>query len=527
MIEGKYTRYQVFRGALVVLFAITSLFVLSAVVTGAADRIEVAPLNPDYLQYMADKQAEALSGTPLVKATSTGRTLGLIPSRIDFSFKREHQASRVKSQAGKPGAVSTYPSYYNLRDHGWVSPVRDQSNCGSCWAHAALASLESYIMPKKTDLSEQFIIDTHGFNWGPCDGGLHEMAIAVVARQGVIAENQYPYQYLDATSPLPATSPSTVSAAHVQQVEWLQAGLDLYGNPYTSDIKWALNYFGTAVSIGFNMNNNYYGGDVTSGGNASYYDPHADAVDHAVAIVGYDDSYPASKFVHHPPGPGAYIVKNSWGTNWGDSGYFYLSYYDASVGVDAYTYVSMESATNYNWTYQYDPLGWTNNTGNYGLNPDHLTTSAWMANVFKANSQGSHIKAVSFYVYNLNTSYELYVYDNVSTSGQLYSPSVNPVSGKLVYQQSGSFPDDAGYLTVRFSKPVPVTVGKNFSVVVKLTDYYGYKWPLSIQDDQAGRSDRSYTIPGQSLISGSGLSGAWSDLSQFGYKACLKAFAAK
>ena len=88
-----------------VLFAITSLFVLSAVVTGAADRIEVAPLNPDYLQYMADKQAEALSGTPLVKATSTGRTLGLIPSRIDFSFKREHQASRVKSQAGKLGRL--------------------------------------------------------------------------------------------------------------------------------------------------------------------------------------------------------------------------------------------------------------------------------------------------------------------------------------------------------------------------------------------------------------------------------------
>ena len=72
----------------------------------------------------------------------------------------------------------------------------------------------------------------------------------------------------------------------------------------------------------------------------TYYDSNfSGSNNHAVTIVGWDDGYDRNKFIDYsngkvPPGNGAFIVKNSRGTSWGDKGYFYISDYDKNIGID-------------------------------------------------------------------------------------------------------------------------------------------------------------------------------------------------
>ena len=106
-------------------------------------------------------------------------------------------------------------------------------------------------------------------------------------------------------------------------------------------------------------------------------------VNHAVTIVGWDDAYSAANFAAAPPGHGAWLVKNSWGTGWGQSGYFWVSYYDRYCGTsDVFNAVfeAWRRPTNYSDIYSYDPLGQTDTVG-YG------SATAWGANVFTAKPE--------------------------------------------------------------------------------------------------------------------------------------------
>lgn len=105
-------------------------------------------------------------------------------------------------------------------------------------------------------------------------------------------------------------------------------------------------------------------------------------------IVGWDDSYSKDNFNTDLEGDGAFICQNSWGDNFGENGFFYISYYDTNIGTHNVVYTDIENTDNYDHIYQSDLCGWV---GQLGYNKD----SIYGANVFTAEGNET-LKAASF-----------------------------------------------------------------------------------------------------------------------------------
>jgi len=408
--------------------------------------------------------------------------LGFIPSPHDFSY--------LKGLKPKAAEINFYPSSYDLRSLGKLSPVKDQGPYGTCWAFATYGSLESCLLPGELrDFSEDNMINLDGFDRGYNDGGNHDMATAYLARwSGPVNESDDPYSDHWSPQGLPPQK-------HVQEVLYLPPR----SGPGDNDtIKWALmTYGGVGTSI-------YWGDSCYNPTYKSYYYSGTAAVNHGVVIVGWDDNYDKARFAGAsgtPPGNGAFIVRNSWGSSWGDSGYFYVSYYDSRIGMANAVFNNAESVTNYGKIYQYDTLGWTT-SGSFG------SQTGWFAAVFQATSTET-ISAVAFYSAALNSSYEVYVQPSYTGSN---------LKGSLVASGTLSL---LGFHTVSFA-PQPIPPG-NFSVAVKLTTP-GYNYPIPMENPISGYSSTATANFGQTFVSSNGSS--WTDLNSIQLKSsvCLKAY---
>lgn len=448
--------------------------------TNSSSTIAAAPLNPAFITYINSK--------PVTSQVRGEYATGALPTPFDFN----HLSSSVRPAVSLPVA-------YDLRALNKVTPVKDQGGAGTCWAHATYGSLESYLLMhgQQWSFSENHLKNVlssaspQGFDRGPQDGGQILESTAYLARwSGPVKTSDDPY--ID-TSFFTSAELGMPIQQHVQNVYYLPTRKSPTDN---DQIKSAIQTYGCV----YTTYNHDFASQYYNGATHSYYKNVATTINHAVTIVGWDDNYNKQNFTIVPPGNGAFIVKNSWGTNWGENGYFYVSYYDASFGYESNAVVTSENTNNYKNIYQYDPLGWVRSRG-------YNNSTCWGANVFTAISNGP-LGAVSFYTTDSNCKYNLYI------------GSSNLASRTLV--QSGTIPL-AGYHTISLNSPVSLTTGQKFSVIVELTNP-SYYYPMATEEPITSYSSKATANAGESFLSSDG--NTWSDMITLNPNTnlCIKAF---
>ncbi len=396
------------------------------------------------------------------------------------------------------------PESYDLRNQNRMTPSKDQGTSGSCWTFSAMGSLESCLMPgQKYDFSENNLKNNSGFDWDPnIDGGTDIMATAYFARwSGPVYESDDPYNEYSIRSK--STGPVR---KHIQNVLWFPKRNSSTDN---AAIKSAIMKYG-AISGGM-----YMGGKdeaaISTDKTKTYYRSYSSEINHAVNIVGWDDSYSKNNFRDYdnnnaiPYGNGAFIVKNTYGKYWGENGYFYVSYCDKNFANDLNcVYYNAENTKNYSSIYQHDPLGYTEY---------YLPNTNWMANVFTAKTNDGYLSAVSFYSLQPSSTYNVYVCGNYTAKSDLEYKRVLMASGTL---------EESGYYTINLNALVRITQGRKFAVIVRLTSEDGTNIPIECAEKSY--SSKAEASVGESFYSSGGIT--WKDLNYVDSTAnvCMKAF---
>ena len=342
----------------------------------------------------------------------------------------------------------------------------DQFVSGPCWAFAALSGLESLLVKNGADVgaynfSVRNLMNNHGFASTYAEGGSSGYSIRYFTNWlGPVDESVDPFgsSGSDINSATAGIMPDKVQK-HVQ---------DIYFLPDTGDrelvkaeIKDAVMEYGSVItSMRYDdegVTKGKYYKEATYG--YYYYEPVSSyiqavmSLNHGVLIVGWDDTYSRDNFIKKPDNDGAYIVKNSWGTRYGDGGYFYISYEDTLFPYANYVIANAEEPDNYDNMYFHDDYGQTE----FGVFDSTFIEEikSWIEwdnmlfkNVFKTSAMPEMLKAVSFYTLNDNIEYKIY-------------------SENLTLLAEGTT-DKQGYHTVVLDTPVFLYPNTDFSVIVNL-----------------------------------------------------------
>ena len=395
--------------------------------------------------------------------------IGDIAQYINYDFVMNYKTA--SASMARIAAEVELPKHYDMRELERVTPVRDQGLYGTCWAFASLAALETTLTPQENLMfSPDHMSLCNSFSLGQNEGGGYTMAIAYMASwQGPVYESDDPYG--DGK-----TNPDLKARKHLEEAQILAP------KDYVA-IKEAIYKYGaveTSIYTQMKTANSWSG--YYNRERATYYYNQEATCNHDIIIVGWDDDFPKEYFTITPENDGAFICKNSWGTEFGEDGYFYVSYEDANIGTTNVVYTKLGDANNFDNIYQSDLLGWR---GQLGYEKDQ----AYFANVYRAG-EDEELAAVSFYATDVDTTYQVYVVPEFEDEDSLNDR-------KLVAE--GSF-EQAGYYTVRLDEAVKLKDNQKFAVVVHIQTP-GAIHPVAIEYDADSRTREFDITDGEGYIS--------------------------
>ncbi len=376
------------------------------------------------------------------------------------------------------------PSSYNTDASQYVTSIKNQDPYGTCWAFSYVSLAESYMMKQKgalssIDLSEgQLVyflynnrlrqlsdplgntkgdgIDTLGNDYLELGSNSYFASFWLSGFSGMTDESLAPY--LTSTQRKAYELDNDLAYNHNSVVLKNAYFLSDESTELNSEVKQEI-YKNGAISAAYYSNDRLY----YNRNNASYYCPNEGGSNHAVTIVGWDDSYSKDNFntEYQPENDGAWLVKNSWGEGYGNKGYIWISYEDKTL--TGFVSAEFDYASAYNHNYHYD--------GGLGLGCISISSGDKVANVYQVNGNKNGndelLKSISFGLDSTDINYSVQIYKDITdtTDPQSGTPALtNPVKGKTTY---------SGIYTVDLNENVYLKHGENYSIVVTLTSSDG------------------------------------------------------
>lgn len=479
---------------------------------------QLAPVNEEYLDYYNGIDSYGLD------EENERINYGIIPEPyvLPYIRKDEYQSRQMLPTSYNTGAVKEY-----------VSSVKNQGSRGLCWSFAGLSNLESLILKQKNIVNNNDVNDfsenhasfalsnasgnVYGYNRTPDGGGNFYMNANYLTRDimnGPVKETDDPYVSATGTS----RSPEATAAINPDDY-YLRKTIELPNLPsdYTNaemynritEIKNLVSDYGS-VYISFLMDSQYMNYNTYA-----YYTDDS-STNHAVDIVGWDDNYSKENFNSglKPDINGAFVVKNSWGSSWGNNGYFYLSYQDTPIIKSVCAMADVTERSYYDNYYVHDEFGHNNNLG-YGAG----NTSAAVSKFSRKDLNGAEcLKSIMTY----NNAEYTYMKVYVSTTGDFADLQECTISNIGISGNNGYLIEKCGYVTLDFAEPVYLN-SENFLVGIQYyNDDYGMCVPFGDPvSDGRNNTDKGFFAYSMNHMK----SGSYTDCGvKYNANICIRAF---